>query len=72
MFALEGCLSEKPKSIPPIPCFYNWDGVCKRNGATAQIKDGQCESCSDFCVESWRWEQYQAQNRPKDDFDMLF
>ncbi len=61
MSALEGCLPEKPESMPPIPCFYNWDGVCKRDGADVQIEEGQCESCSDFCVESWRLEQYYAQ-----------
>lgn len=26
-----------------------------------QIEKGQCDACPDFCVESWRWEQYLKQ-----------
>ena len=42
-----------------IRCFYDWDGVCKRDGGAAvPIEEGQCAACPNFCVESWRADRY--------------
>ena len=43
-----------------IRCFYDQGGVCQRDGSSGTIVEGQCESCSDFCVKSWRWDQIVA------------
>lgn len=41
-----------------LPCFYNHDGKCERDGSSGTTEEGKCQSCPDYCVESWRWEQY--------------
>lgn len=46
-------------------CFHNRDGVCKCGGTSTPIKEGQCENCSDFCVESKRWDTYWKQKEQK-------
>ena len=51
-------LDEDADRSEKLPCFYNHNGVCQRDGSSAPIGEGQCESCADFCVESWRVDSY--------------
>ena len=47
-------MAEKRDWSKVLPCFYNHDGKCQKDGAATPIGDGQCAACADYRVESWR------------------